>query len=91
MTRTRKTNSILLAASSAVILPAAAWAALSTGDVIGTAEEDIRAALTADGYEVHEIEVEDDEIEVEASRDGQLYEIELSADTGTILEIELED
>ncbi|RZW12457.1 MAG: hypothetical protein EX266_01300 [Rhodobacteraceae bacterium] len=61
-------------------------AALSAGDAVGTTEADIRAALKARGYEVTEIA-----IEVEATLDGEAYEIDVSLDTGEILEIERDD
>ena len=72
-------------------IPALALAASSVGDVVGTSEPEIRATLESQGYTVQEIEFEDDEIEVEVLYDGKPYEIELAADTGTIVEIEAED
>ena len=81
---------LLVASIAAVSAPGLALA-LSAGDEIGTAEADIRAALVAEGYEVQEFEFEDDEIEVEAMLNGTLYEIEISPETGQVVEIELED
>jgi uncharacterized membrane protein YkoI len=55
-------------------------------------EAEIVAQLEAKGYEVREIEREDDdELEVYAVQQGQLYELEIDARTGEILEIERED
>ncbi|MEL7091109.1 MAG: PepSY domain-containing protein [Pseudomonadota bacterium] len=76
---------------AALIVPTAAFAGLELGQPLGTQEADIRAALTEMGYEVQEIEFEDDEIEAEVTLDGVAYEIELAVDTGKIIEIELED
>ena len=86
MTSTSK--SLLLAA---LLVPGAALAQIGVGDVLGTSEADVRAALEAQGYTVMEVEIEDGEIEVEAMVDGQEVEFEVAADTGAILEVELED
>ncbi len=85
MTHTKAT---LLAA---LMIPGVAFAQLDTGAAIGTSDDDIRAVLEDKGFEITEIEREDDEIEVEAMLDGKAYEIELSAETGMVLEIELDD
>lgn len=77
---------LLTAALGLATLPAIAFAALSEGDVIGTSEAEIRAALKAEGYVVHGIE-----IEAEVTLNGMAFEIELSTETGEILEIEAED
>lgn len=76
---------------AALIVPAAAFAGLDVGQSLGTTDADVRAALTGMGYEVHEIESEDGEIEAEVTLDGVAYEIEVAMDTGLITEIELED
>ncbi|WP_299152039.1 PepSY domain-containing protein [uncultured Tateyamaria sp.] len=76
---------------AALIVPGFALAGLSTGNQLGTTEADIRAALTAMGYDVQEIEIEDDEIEAEVTLDGVEYEIEVALDTGKVIEIETED
>ena len=76
---------------AALAIPVSALAAVSVGDAVGTDDDAIRAKLEAAGYVVDEIEREDGEIEVEASLDGREVEIEISSDTGTVLEMELED
>ena len=86
MTNTSK--SLLLAA---LFIPGAALAQIGVGDVLGTSEADVRAALEAKGYQVMEVEIEDDEIEVEAMLDGLEFEFEIAVDTGAITEVELED
>lgn len=82
------TKTALLAA---LIVPGFAFAGVDMGQNLGTTESDVRAALTGMGYEVHEIEVEDGEIEAEVTLDGISYEIEVAMDTGLVTEIELED
>ncbi len=85
---TTNTKALLLAG---LLIPGAALAQVGAGDALGTSEADIRAAVEAQGYTVSEIEFEDGEIEVEAMLNGQAYEIEIAADTGLVLEVELED
>jgi hypothetical protein len=73
------------------VLPSLALAAVSVGDQLGTTEERIRAALTAQGYEITKFEIEAGKIEVEALLDGQMLDLEISPDTGLVIEIEAED
>ena len=68
-----------------------ALAAVTVGDTLGTTEDEIRAALTDQGYAVEEIETEDGEIEAEVSLDGKEMEVVVDAKSGLILEMELED
>ena len=80
-----------LLTTAMISAPVLGLAAANTGDTLGVAEADIRAALEAQGYVIQEFEIEDDELEVEASLNGILYEIEISPQTGEILEIEEDD
>lgn len=75
----------------AVLVPTMALASVSVGDMMGKTEMDVRSNLEAAGYVISEVELEDGELEVEATLDGVLYEIEIATDTGAITEIELED
>lgn len=85
-------NTKTLTLTAAIItLPALAFAQFNIGDTLPTAEADIRTMLEAKGYQIEEVEVEGDEIEVEATLDGVEYELTLAAATGEILEVELED
>ncbi|WP_298919006.1 PepSY domain-containing protein [uncultured Roseobacter sp.] len=74
-----------------LLLPGMALANISVGDALGKSDAAVRAALEAKGYAISEIELDKDEIEVEAMLDGKTYEIEVSPETGLILEIELDD
>ncbi len=76
---------------SGLLIPGIAMAQINVGDSLGTTEQAIRAELEAQGYTISEIEVEGDEIEVEATLDGQAFEFEISTETGSVIEIELED
>jgi hypothetical protein len=76
---------------AAALSPAMVLAQVNVGDALGSSEPSIRAALEAKGYVISDIETEDGEFEVQAMMDGKTYEIEVSADSGQILEIEQED
>ena len=80
-----------LALLAGLLVPGVALAQINAGDTMGVTDAEILSTLEAEGYRVIEIEMEDGEIEVEAVRDGQMFEIEIAADTGLILEIELDD
>lgn len=67
----------------------AALATVSLDDKLGSTEDDIRAALTAQGYTVLEFEVEGGDLEVEVSLDGREMEIGIDATSGMVLEMEL--
>ncbi|MEP3045915.1 MAG: PepSY domain-containing protein [Roseibium sp.] len=69
----------------------AALSAVSVGDTLGTSEEDVRAALTAQGYTVEEFEVENGELEAEVILDGQEMEVVIDASSGIVLELEMDD
>lgn len=85
------TKTQLIAAAALMAVPAAAFAQFNLGDTLSVNEAEIRAMLESKGYQIEEIEMEDGEIEVEYLDGGQEYELTLSAETGEILEIELEN
>ncbi|MEM7302019.1 MAG: PepSY domain-containing protein [Pseudomonadota bacterium] len=68
-----------------------AHAGVTAGDVLGTTEEEVRAALESQGAKVEEIETEDGVIEVEIAMDGATHELEIDPATGKITKIELDD
>ena len=78
-------------AAAMIITPTWVLASMSPGDVAGKSEVEIRENLEAAGYSVKKFESEDGEFEVYAEFDGRLLELEISAETGEIIEIELED
>lgn len=65
--------------------------AMENGTVIGTTEEAIRAALTAEGYDVRKFEAEDGEVEVYAVKDGQRFEIYVDGASGSVTRIKQDD
>ncbi len=82
---------ILALAGLIATAPVLALANVGLGETLGTEEAVIRAALEAQGYVVEEIEFEDDEIEVELSKDGVETELVLNKANGTVTAIELEE
>ena len=84
-----RTLATLLA--TAALAPSIAFAAVSVGDTVGKTQEEIRTALEKQGYQIREIEVEDDEIEVEATLDGTALEIEIEPENGMVVGIEIDD
>jgi len=84
-------NTVMLLASAIALTAAPVYAAVATGQVIGTTEPVIRAALESNGYVVQSLEMEGDEIEVDALFNGSPVEIEISVATGAVMEIETED
>lgn len=76
---------------AALLLPGFALAQVNPGESLGTTEAAISASLAAQGYVITRFEAEDDEIEVDATLDGVAYEIEISPQDGTVLEVELDE
>ena len=70
---------------AALLIPGAALAQINIGDELGASEAAIRTALEARGYIATEIEFEEGEIEVEATRGDQSFELEISPETGLVL------
>lgn len=91
MKETKMTKFSLVSAALATLIAPTAALALTVGDTMTTDLDEIRSNFEADGYTVLEIETEDGEIEVEYEKDGQVFEVSIAADTGLILEVELED
>lgn len=76
----------------ALILPAAAFASSVTPASEPSAEvvSQIHEILSAQGYQVEEIELEDGGFEVETSKDGAAFEVYMDAELN-ILKTEEED
>jgi hypothetical protein len=85
---------LTLALAAATALAAAPLAALAAdvapGSVVGTDDAAIRAALTAEGYDVRKVEFEDGEIEVYAVKDGKRLEIYVDGRTGAVTRVKEE-
>ncbi len=76
-----------LALIATLLIPATAFAQVSVGSNLGTSETAIRAALQAQGYSVSEVDIETGEIEVDVEIDGQMYDVEISPETGLVLAV----
>jgi len=68
-----------------------AMATIAQGDKLGTTANEIRAQLEQKGYEVEDIEIEDDEIEVEVAQNDKVLEIYIDKKTGQVVKVEEED
>lgn len=81
------------ALAAAIALPAGLAAAASEldGAVLGTSADEIRANLTAQGYEVRKIKPEDGKLEAYALKDGKLLEVYVDPATGKVTKVEAED
>ena len=74
----------------ALLLPATAVFASGDDAVSADIEAQITALLTADGYEVRSIQMEDGNYEAYAMRDGARFEVYLD-ESLTILRVEEDD
>lgn len=91
MMKITKIDSHALAGAFAALLmlsPVVASAAVAEGDILGTSEMEIRAALERKGYEVTEIGNEDGVIEAEFIAQGTEMEIEVDSTTGQVLDVD---
>ena len=68
----------------ALTLVSGAGAAFASPEVDAATQEQIRAKLTAEGYEVRKIDMEDGQIEVYALKDGARLEIYLDASLNVV-------
>jgi hypothetical protein len=84
-------KNMLAGSAGILVVPAIALAAPTVGDMVGTNLEDVMNSLTSAGYEVREIEAEDDELEAVILAEGRLLELEISPETGMIVSVELEE
>jgi len=83
-----------LMAAALIAAPLAGYALAGSPVATGTpklSDEQITEMLAKEGYAVLRIEREHDEIEVDATRDGEQWELELNPETGKIVKKELED
>jgi hypothetical protein len=77
-------------AGVAMLLPVAAFAGMMPGDMLGTSDSEIRAALSQRGYVVGDIEMEHGHIQAEAQARDARYEISVDPKTGKIVAIEID-
>lgn len=71
---------MMLIAAAALSAAALAAPARADDEVDAATQERVTAQMTAEGYEVRKIEMEDGMIEVYAVKDGHAYELYLDSD-----------
>lgn len=84
-------NNLKIALLTSLMIPGVAFAEINVGEELGVSHSSIIATLETRGYTLLETEVEGDEIEIEAMLGDEVFEVEVSADTGTVLAVYLED
>lgn len=92
---TPKTSRSLLAGTAIAALAVASLGLAAAAEMVGmqagkTADE-IRASLTAQGYEVRKVKPEDGKLEAYALKDGKLYEIYVDPATGAVTAVKEQD
>ncbi|WP_420332849.1 PepSY domain-containing protein [Roseibium sp.] len=80
----------LLATAIAIGTCSAAFAQFEVGDTLGQSVSEIAGSLEAGGYEIREIDVERNRIEVEAVLEGTKYEIKVDPQSGQVIKVELD-
>ena len=81
----------VLAAALALPLSFAAASSELDGAMVGKSADEIKATLTAQGYEVRKIETEDGKLEAYAMKDGKKFEIYVDPTSGTVTEVKAQD
>jgi hypothetical protein len=79
---------------AAVLTLPVSFAAASSdlvGTTVGTTADEIKASLTAQGYEVRKIKPEDGMLEAYALKGDKLYEVYVNTSTGAVAKIKEED
>ena len=87
----KMTKTLAAGAAAALLAPAIAFALPTVGERLGTDLPSVMTALTGAGYDVVELERDGSELEATILVEGEKYEVEISAETGMVLEIELYD
>jgi hypothetical protein len=80
-----------LAAALALPLSLAHASSELVGTAVGTTADEIKANLTAQGYEVRKIKPEDGMLEAYALKGDKLYEVYVDTSTGLVAKVKEED
>ena len=89
--KTRTTIFSGAALAALLALGTGAALAINPGDTAGKTQDEIRATLEADGYEVRKIETDDGQLEAYAVKDGKRYEIYVDPADGKVTRIKEDD
>ncbi|MEH6629671.1 MAG: PepSY domain-containing protein [Halopseudomonas aestusnigri] len=84
-------QTIVLSSIGIFTLAGVAFAHSLDGTYVGKSEIEITTLLQDQGYEVRDIEVEDDLLEAYAMKDGMRFEIYVDPNTGNIVKVEEDD
>ncbi|WP_419903300.1 PepSY domain-containing protein [Kiloniella sp.] len=84
-------QTIVLSSIGIFTLAGVAFASNLDGTYAGKSETEITSLLQEQGYEVRDIEVEDDLLEAYAMKDGVRFEIYVDPNTGKIVKVEEDD
>ncbi|MBG6157956.1 putative membrane protein YkoI [Labrenzia sp. EL_13] len=80
----------LLASSILIGTGAVAIAQIQTGDTVGTSVSQIAHKLETSGYDIREIEVKNNRIEVDVLLDGTKLEIKVDPRSGEVIRVEID-
>jgi len=81
----------VLAAALALPVSFAAASSELDGATLGKTADEIKATLTAQGYEVRKVKPEDGALEAYAVKDGKKYEIYVDPASGAVTKVSDED
>jgi TusA-related sulfurtransferase len=84
-------NEVYIDATTGAVTKVEMTARRGPSPLSGTSDDDIRASLLSQGYEVTKYERERGQIEVYANKDGSRWELKIDPRTGNILSMEAED
>ncbi|WP_299371764.1 PepSY domain-containing protein [uncultured Kiloniella sp.] len=84
-------QTILFSSIGIFTLAGVAFAHSLDGTYVGKSKTEITDLLQTQGYEVREIEVEDEYLEAYALKDGIRYEIYVDPNTGNIVKVKEDD
>lgn len=84
------TGPLIIGMSAAGFAITPAVASFSLNDHLGTSITEIASSLEGDGYEIREIEVSKNRIEVETIYGGKELEIEVDGQTGRIVKMQFD-
>ncbi len=84
-------QTIVLSSIGIFTLAGVALAHSLDGSYAGKSKTEITTLLQDQGYEVRDIEVEDDLLEAYAMKDGMRFEIYVDPNTGNIVKVEEDD
>ena len=89
--RTRPFTAMALGIAAMGVLSLQANAGSAQTGTVSVEYAQIVQTVTDAGYTFEKLEIEDGEIEVEATKDGKEWELTLNAETGEIVSVEEDD